>query len=354
MRFFLAAGLLALTLGVGIAAPIPKGQAKNPWVGKFAFVKAKDVKLHIIQADGTESAGIVGAGVNVFYYTVSKVGGDRIEISSANSDRVYYFQRDDVLKATDAIEFYTTKLKDAPKDTFYLALRAWANYAEDKFDAAEADCTTALNVETNSPTVLRIRAIIRLGAKKFEGAIEDFDKLIAQWPNDEWAIRQRASAKASLKKYDEAIAEYTKLLATTGNRNDVLIGRGLAYDHSGQHAKALADYEEILKSNPKSAVAWNNKAWLRCTCPEAKFRNGKEAVELATKACELTEWANAGYLDTLAAAYAEQGDFEKAMKWQREAMQDKELMKREDGEITARLELYKQKKPYRQPVAEKK
>ena len=42
------------------------------------------------------------------------------------------------------------------------------------------------------------------------------------------------------------------------------------------------------------------------------------------------------------------------MKWQREAMQDKELLKREEGEIAARLELYKQKKPYRQPAASEK
>ena len=55
-------------------------------------------------------------------------------------------------------------------------------------------------------------------------------------------------------------------------------------------------------------------------CPEAKYRDGRKAVESATRACELTEWKRSEFLDTLAAAYAESGDFDAAVTWQMRAI----------------------------------
>ena len=57
----------------------------------------------------------------------------------------------------------------------------------------------------------------------------------------------------------------------------------------------------------------NNLAWLEATCPNADFRDGKSAVEHATRSCRLTQWRVHAYVSTLAAAYAEEGDFPKAV-----------------------------------------
>ena len=56
------------------------------------------------------------------------------------------------------------------------------------------------------------------------------------------------------------------------------------------------------------------------TCPEAKYRDGGKAVESATRACELTKWKSSEFLNTLAAAYAESGDFDAAVTWQTRAI----------------------------------
>ena len=83
------------------------------------------------------------------------------------------------------------------------------------------------------------------------------------------------------------------------------------------------------------------------TCSDAKIRDGKKAVELATRACELSQWNNASYHDTLAASYAESGEFDKAVEWQEKANKlytnPDDMKKGEDW-----LRLYKEKKAYRE------
>jgi len=91
-------------------------------------------------------------------------------------------------------------------------------------------------------------------------------------------------------------------------------------------------------------------ALLRATCPVAELRDGTKAVELATKACELTNWKDSDYVDALAAAYAEAGDFDSAVKWQKEAInllpEHASAEARRDYE--SRLKLYQSSKPYRE------
>ena len=80
--------------------------------------------------------------------------------------------------------------------------------------------------------------------------------------------------------------------------------------------------------------------------PEAKYRDGPRAVESATLACELTGWKDPGLLDTCAAAHAEAGDFESAVKWQTRAI-DLLTDVRRIEDYRSRLKLYQARQPYR-------
>jgi hypothetical protein len=79
-----------------------------------------------------------------------------------------------------------------------------------------------------------------------------------------------------------------------------------------------------------------------------KYRDGRKAVELAKKACELTEWKDAAVLATLAAAYAEAGQFDEAVKWQKKALEDKDFAASDGEKERTRLKLFEARKPYRE------
>lgn len=113
------------------------------------------------------------------------------------------------------------------------------------------------------------------------------------------------------------------------------------------YAEASELLDEALLEYPDDPMLLNQKAWLLATCPDATVRDGQQAVELATRACEFTAYENVALIDTLAAAYAEAGDFESAVEWQRKALDMNTDPTFTEG-LNQRLLVYRAESPYRE------
>lgn len=125
--------------------------------------------------------------------------------------------------------------------------------------------------------------------------------------------------------------------------------RGLVHGYCNQKMEAIAAYQEALRLNPNHVMSHNNLAWILATSRQAAFRDGKKAVEHATRACELTDWKNPWYLDTLAAAYAEVGAYQSAVDWQEKAVASASSFSEEELPLVRkRLALYRGRQPYRE------
>jgi Tfp pilus assembly protein PilF len=116
----------------------------------------------------------------------------------------------------------------------------------------------------------------------------------------------------------------------------------------GKCKEAIAEYELVLANHPNDASVRNNIAWICATSPDAGVRNGARAIELLLPAAEKAG-CEANLLDTLAAAYAEAGQFERAIETANQAIGKA----RNDGLPTAavadmesRLALYKRHQPF--------
>ncbi len=115
----------------------------------------------------------------------------------------------------------------------------------------------------------------------------------------------------------------------------------------GEYARARALMQAAVDLKI-DAMALNQLAWLLATCPDDKVRDGAAALRLAKDACELDEWRNAAYIDTLAAALAETGDFEQAEKRMQQTM-EKDVMFKEI--YRSHLDAFRAGKPWREPPA---
>lgn len=249
-----------------------------------------------------------------------------------------------------ALEDLNQALKMDPKNAAVLLMRASLYQEKGDKDKAMEDVDQALKLKPDLPVAIRTRALLLAEREQFAEATVELQKLHKLDPKDTLTLLQLAMLYGAQKKTAEAIDTYTTLLAESPEEWRALRGRGDSYLNLGKQAEAIADFEKALALQPKDHGILNNLAWVLATSPDEKLRDGKRAIELATLACEVTEYKAAYILSTLAAAYAETGDFDTAIKWSTKAV---EIDDNEHGEaLKKELESYKAKKPWREAIPE--
>jgi len=159
-------------------------------------------------------------------------------------------------------------------------------------------------------------------------------------------LLQEGKAASANGENDSAMAELTQAIALNPKDPTAYEVRADVDVAKGNYAQIIADYKQAMLFDPKNAVVVNNYAWTLATCPDASLRDGKKAVEFATRACELSNWQYAASIDTLAAAYAEAGDFDSAVKWENKYLTSLSLSPSDAADGQARLALFQAHQPY--------
>lgn len=184
---------------------------------------------------------------------------------------------------------------------------------------------------------------------EYAKAIEEFQMALAEEPDHVESLYLLASCLARLHREQEAMSYARKAIALAPTSLLIYSLLGGLYSSLGQYGDALAYLETAHAANPGDVTVANNLAWLLATCPEPRYRNGPRALRLARQACEATGHKSPPLLDSLAAAYAETGQFDQAVAITRQAL---EIVRRNPKVSTetlkSRLRLYEAGKPYRE------
>lgn len=210
--------------------------------------------------------------------------------------------------------------------------------AEEDLEKARKFAAEALKRNPRSGLAFNQRGWVNYKLGNKDEAIFDFNQAIRYNPRLAMAYSNRGVCYTDSGDYLQALKDLNRSIRLNPNSAVAYTNRGAAYMASGKYAQAEADLRKAVKMAPRLSDAANALAWFLATCPDDQHRDGEDAKQLAEKACELAQWNEWSYLDTLAAAEAELGNFAKAIEQQGNALEkapesDRAKMRRTTADV---------------------
>jgi tetratricopeptide (TPR) repeat protein len=251
-------------------------------------------------------------------------------------------------KYPEAIADVDRALELDPGNPAALVLRGRIHQQAGDSEKALADIETVLSDDPDNTAALELRGLIAAERDDYVSAIRDFRRLAARNADDAVVVSQLGMLYLAAKQPREAIRRFTRALEIDEEHFASRRGRSDAAISIGDHRAALEDLEKAHRLKPEDTGVLNNLAWLLATSPDDAIRDGTRAIELARKACELTEWKEAHIISTLAAGYAESGDFAKAREFSQKAVDASDDSEQVKAQLKGELASYAAEKPWRE------
>jgi len=367
--------ILTLTLVVGRPA---KAQSDAGWIGKRVVPKSHDFSLTVNDEPIVRNSQVIDV------YQVERTDGPLLWLKAETLRSTGWAKAQDVVPLDQALDFFTHEIQTKPTDRFPYLARALIWKMSNDADRALRDYDEAIRLGPRDASSYRGRGLVWHSTREFDKAIADFNNSLELDPRSALTFIDRGTSRASKQEFSKAIADFSEAIWLDPLAIAAYDGRGLAWHAKKEHQKAIIDYNVAIRLDSQSAFAYSNRAsawaalhqfgkaladldqaiqidgtyarafgnraWLWSTCPDPKYRDGKKAVASATKACELTHHTDPALLDVLAAAFAEAGDYDSAVKWQSKAnsMHVGALVKSKGAR---RLKAYQDHQPCRDPDA---
>lgn len=245
-----------------------------------------------------------------------------------------------------AVKDFTQAIESSPGDEVSYLNRAAVYVAQGNLELALKDYSAAITANGRNAKNYEQRAVAQRLKGDFAAAAKDFSTAIELDPKSVSAWMGRGFAWFSLGKHADAVRDFSAAIELSPKSAMAFNNRGYNLKLLGEVRQAIADFDQAIALDPQYGQSFLNKAWLLSTSPDESIRDGQEAVRLATKACELSQFKNPLDLQVLAAAFAENKQFDRAVGWQEKAVAA--APEEEKADAQKMLETFKANQPYRE------